>query len=277
MATLRRRQSFSSSPNWIRQRHQVNQPVYLPSRWGKRGNTYSSLLCCAPDKRQDDQALVPALVSVHRVDLHPGEGRRLEQTRDGLYLLPVRGDDAYVTALTPCLEMKANRGWRASNQQTHQKCTMNITLDAFNSKEPLWAAKAVSEWALPQCGCWFLPAQQSPALEPENNSFFFSAHSNLNGIEVKNLCSVHYTNHWAIEEANGVARQHCGLYPSQVLLGLRCRVRTEFRQDRGQEGQVYQWCGRPLWSALQPALVHQRVTERHYLPKKYRANINYGG
>lgn len=100
--------------------------------------------------------------------------------------------------------------------------------------------------------------------------FFSSAHSNLNGIEVKNLCSVHYTNHWAIEEANGVARQHCGLYPSQVLLGLRCRVRTEFRQDRGQEGQAYQWCGRPLWSALQPALVHQRVTERHYLPKEQR-------
>lgn len=107
--------------------------------------------------------------------------------------------------------------------------------------------------------------------------FFFSAHSNLNGTQVKNLCSVHYTNHWAIEEANRVAGQHCGMYPSQVLLGLAGRVRAKFRQDWGQKRQVYHRCGRPLWSALQPALVHQRVTERHYLPKKYRASINYGG
>lgn len=175
--------------------------------------------------------------------------------------------------------MKVNRGWTiARNQQTHRNGTMNITINAFNSKEPWWAAKAVSEWELPQCGCLFLPAQQSPVLEPKNSSrFFFSAHSNLNGTQVKNLCSVHYTNHWAIEEANRVAGQHCGMYPSQVLLGLAGRVRAKFRQDWGQKRQVYHRCGRPLWSALQPALVHQRVTERHYLPKKYRASINYGG
>lgn len=161
---------------------------------------------------------------------------------------------------------------------------MNITISAFSSTEPLWAAPAVCERGLPRCGCWFLPAQQSPVLEPKNitgDCFILSPLINLNGSQVKNIYVVCYTNQWAIEEANRVARQHCGLYPSQVPLGLRCRAGSEFRQDRGQEGQVDQGRGRPLWSTLQPALVHQRVTERHYLPKKktntHTASINHGG
>lgn len=134
-------------------------------------------------------------------------------------------------------------------------------------QQPLLAAKAVYEWEQPQCGCLFLPAQQFPVLEPKNRGVvlaFLSADSNLNASQIKNLSSVHYTNHWAVKEVNRVAWQNCSLYPSQVLLRICCGERTKFRQDWVQEGQGYQCCGRLLWSALQPALVHQGVTEGHY-------------
>lgn len=148
------------------------------------------------------------------------------------------------------------------------------------NKEPLLAAKAVYKWQQPQCGCLFLPAQQSPMLEPKNRRDFFPPLSRFQPqhFRLKTL-AVNYTNHRAIKETNGVAWQNCGLYPSQVSLGICCRVGTKFRQDRGQEGKGDQCCGRPLRSTLQPALVHQGVTEGHYLPnnKTQRLNTAYGG
>ena len=95
------------------------------------------------------------------------------------------------------------------------------------------------------------------------------------------LLQVHYTdlyftNHWAIEEANRVARRQCGLYPSQVVLGFSPGVGTELWLHRNQKWQAEQGRGRPLWSALQPALVHQGVTERHYLPDNTTHTICYG-
>lgn len=57
-----------------------------------------------------------------------------------------------------------------------------------NRKEPLLAAKAVYEWQQPQCGCLFLPAQQSPMLEPKKKEIFFpSTDFNLNILQVKNF------------------------------------------------------------------------------------------
>lgn len=76
------------------------------------------------------------------------------------------------------------------------------------------------------------------------------------------------TNHWAIKEANRVARRQCSLYPCQVVLGMSLRVATKLRLNGVQERQGEQGRGCPLWSTLQPALIHQGVTERHYLPEK---------
>lgn len=38
--------------------------------------------------------------------------------------------------------------------------------------------------------------------------------------------SAYYTNRWAVEEADGVARQQGGLYPSQVVEGIGHRMRA---------------------------------------------------
>lgn len=95
---------------------------------------------------------------------------------------------------------------------------------------------------------------------------------NLNTFQIIKClkCTLYCTNHRAVQEANRIARQQCRLYPRQVMLGMSLRVRTQFRLDRQQEGQGEQCCGCPLWATLQPAFVHQRVTERHDLPKKTR-------
>jgi len=44
-------------------------------------------------------------------------------------------------------------------------------------------------------------------------------------------------------------------------------VGSKLRLDGAQEGQGEQRRGRPLRSTLQPTLVHQGVTEGHYLPE----------
>lgn len=162
----------------------------------------------------------------------------------------------------------SNSGKPATPPKLRNECYIECI-----QQQPLWAAKAVYEWEQPQCGCLFLPAQQFPVPEPKNRgdiyAFIFNQlipTSMLHGL--KTLSSVHYTNHWAIKEANRVAWQNCGLYPSQVLLGICCGERPKFRQDWEQEGQDDQCCGCLLWSALQPALVHQGVTEGHYLSTK---------
>lgn len=71
--------------------------------------THASVLCSAPDERQHDQTFVPALVPVHRIDLHTRESRGLQKGRDALQLLPVGGDDAYIAGFTPCLKKRSGK------------------------------------------------------------------------------------------------------------------------------------------------------------------------
>lgn len=152
-------------------------------------------------------------------------------------------------------------------------------LDEWNNgKEPLSAAKAVYKWQQPQCGCLFLPAQQSPMLEPKKRDYF-SQQIPTSIFHRLKILAVNYTNHWAIKKTNRIAWQNCSLYPRQVLLRICCRVGTKLREDCGQERKGDQCCGCPLWSALQPALIHQGVTEWHYLPKNktQRPDIDYRG
>lgn len=66
--------------------------------------TYISFLCRAPDERQHDQTFVPPLVSVHCVHLHADEGRGLQQSGDGLQLLPVGSNHSDVAGSTARLK-----------------------------------------------------------------------------------------------------------------------------------------------------------------------------
>lgn len=148
--------------------------------------------------------------------------------------------------------------------------------------------RAACGWRLPQWGYLFLPALLTPEQVPTgssgekqdgyqqtfnvshvqvnlNPSLEFKRSSSLLNCFKKKNCTIYSTNLWAIQEANRVARQQRGLYPSQIVLRVSLGVRAELRLDRLQEGQGEQGRGRPVWSALQLALVHQGVTERHDL------------
>lgn len=64
--------------------HTKNVVVVMVVVVGGEFWTHASVLCSAPDKRQHDQTFVPALVPVHRIDLHARESRGLQLGRDAL-------------------------------------------------------------------------------------------------------------------------------------------------------------------------------------------------
>lgn len=84
--------------------------AWFMSEESLKANTHGAFLCGAPDERQDDEALVPSLVFVHRVHLHAGEDGRLQQGRDALQLQPVGGDDSDIAGLTPRLKKQTKGG-----------------------------------------------------------------------------------------------------------------------------------------------------------------------
>ena len=71
--------------------------------------SYVPLFLGTSDEREQDDALVPPLVFIHRVHLHAAERRGLQQARDALQLLPVGGDDAHLAGFTAGLKKRTNK------------------------------------------------------------------------------------------------------------------------------------------------------------------------
>lgn len=65
-----------------------------------------SSVLIAPDEGHQDEALVPALVFVHCVNLDPPDRRSGQKVIDGPQLLPVRRDDADVAGAAASLNKK---------------------------------------------------------------------------------------------------------------------------------------------------------------------------